>query len=34
MWINPVRNFGYRDAYWFLKNPIKKFEHIYNVKMS
>lgn len=32
MWLNPQTNYGYRDRYWFFKNPWRKIEHIWELK--
>eukprot|EP01016_Furgasonia_blochmanni_P055898 TRINITY_DN9424_c0_g1_i1.p1 TRINITY_DN9424_c0_g1~~TRINITY_DN9424_c0_g1_i1.p1 ORF type:complete len:400 (+),score=77.12 TRINITY_DN9424_c0_g1_i1:25-1224(+) len=31
-WIRPPRHYKYRDPYWLLINPIKKFEHYFHLK--
>lgn len=32
MWVKPANNYKYRDPYWFLLNPMKKVEHILDIK--
>ena len=32
MWIDDERFYGWRDPYWLLLNPLKKFSHFWKVK--
>ena len=31
-WVNPPVNYHYRDPYWLILSPIKKFSHFFSLK--
>lgn len=31
MWVEPEKNYKYRDPYWLIINPIKKYKNIMNI---
>ena len=32
MWVEPIKNFNYRDPYWLVISPWKKYENYANLR--